>query len=627
MYVIGLSATPRQVAADGASAARLRIDLKDQRGRSVPDGTQFVVRTDLGLVSGEGGGRQSAITARTSGGFAIVFVTSTAPGTATVTVQAADTRAVIYLDFLPEGEAAQPEARVADVSAGWVGYSIDLQLIEARDRAQVKFGKLIIECGGVLQINTEDLTLKAQDVIIHRGDVTLAGEDLYFDLGAKRGVLRRFGEERLERVFFDAITLKPTQTEWEIPYDAFRVNKQETDNWLVAKSISLFLHEKIVLRNCAFWVQDQKVFSFPPYWIIGLPGYTGATNTQAFGLTSDGGLAIDFPFFYRVTDKATGAIRIQRGAPSGSVISRDGWSFAVAEEYRNGTGVEGSAEISGLPRSDWGFEWRDSRPMFNNGFGYFNFALPDHRSIFTDTNIYSYRAGGRVGLRAYYDKPIEYRPSWGAVSDYLSDSRQIGDHSLNYRLGTSLGLRQYQTEASPVFINQVYSELSLGERRWGKKTTLSPLFTNIYNWDSSGYKNNDLRGELRLDHKVTPSCAVTLDYSAQWRRTTDENDLRSGVTHTIGFDLRANRGSKWLTYLSSSFDLTNQNTYGYLNFDYYLNSLWRCGLRGTYYDFDSSDYQDLEFSLGRLFGSREVSLTYSAQSGRVSLNLGGFGFR
>ncbi|MEI6500038.1 MAG: Ig-like domain-containing protein [Armatimonadota bacterium] len=622
IYQIQIAATPTQVPADGQTQARIRIDLRDQNGRSVRDGTSCVVHTDVGFLSLSSVGKQASLDARTVGGYAIVFLTSPTPGTATITVQAADSRSLTYVDFLPQGEVSSGEARVLDVKGGWVGYSLELSMIEARDRATVTFGKLTFECGGVMQISIDGMTLKAQDVVVRRGDQKLAGEDVYFDLATKRGVLRRFGDEKLERVSFDAISLKPSATEFEVPDDAFKVNKQEADTWLIARSISFFLREKVVLRGSALWIQQQKVFTFPPYWIIGLPGYTGATNTQALGMTSSGGLALDFPFFYRVTDQATGAIRIQRGARASSVTSRDGWSVAVSEEYRNGSGTEGSLELGGLPRSDWGFEWSDSRPMFGNGFSYANFALPDHRSVFADSNLSAYRANGRLSLRTFYDDPKDYAASYGAVGDWLGDPRPIGDHNLSYRFGTSLAWRRQATEAGTPWYHEMYSELSFNERSWGKKTTLQPSVSNVFDWDPDGNRENNLRAELRLDHKLRPSCSLGLDYSAEF---TSGNTSTNGLSQVLALDLRANHGSKWQSYLNGNYGLENGDLYGYMNFDYYMNRQWRWGVAGTYYSFEASQYQDLELSLGRLFGDREVSVNYSADTGHFSLAVGGFG--
>lgn len=624
LYRVQVSAVPRQAPADGKSQSRIRVEVKTQRGMAAPDGTQVVVHTDLGLLSLGSAGRQQSLTVRTSGGFAILYVTSTEPGTATVTVQVAGARSVYYVDFLPEGEAGAPDARVLDVSGGWVGYSLELGIIEARDRARLKLGKLVVECGTIVQVDVEKMTLKAQDVVVRRGDIELCGEDLFFDLAAKRGVLRRFGDEQLERVFFDAIGLRALETEWDIPSDAFRMDQREVDAWMVARSVSLFLHEKVVLRKSSLWVQEQKVFSFPPYWIIGLPGYAGATNSQALGMTSEGGLALDFPFFYRVTDRSTGALRIQHGAMAGAVASRRGWSLALSEEYRNGSGVEGAIVLSGLPHNDWGIEWRDSRGLWDDAYGYFNFSMPDHRSIFSDANIYDYGAGGRLNYRAYFDQPVDYPESYGLVADWLRDAKPLGSGGVNYRFGASAAMRRYSAEEDTLFVNELYGELDLGERSWGKKTSVSPMVTNIYTWDTGGYHENSMRAQIRLDHRVKPSFIMGLDYSAEWREGTGNNN---GLSQLLGFDARANQSDKWTSYLSATYDITRDDMYGYLNFDYSLSKKWRAGLAATYFDLDQASYEDVELSVGRAFGGREVSLSYSTFTGRFSVNLGGFTLR
>ena len=52
-------------------------------------------------------------------------------------------------------------------------------------------------------------------------------------------------------------------------------------------------------------------------------------------------------------------VEIQRGAQSGSVIAREGWSLGLREEYRTSAG-EGELVLAGLPRGDWGVECETS---------------------------------------------------------------------------------------------------------------------------------------------------------------------------------------------------------------------------------------------------------------------------
>lgn len=624
IYRIAVTANPRHVPADGQTAARLRIDVRSQDGSAAPDGTQVVVRTDLGQLSLDTTGQQTSLSVTTSGGFVALYATSVAPGTATITVQVLDSRAVYYVDFLPEGERAQADQRVLDISGNWVGYSPSLNIIEARDQAQVRLGRMTVEASGLVQIDVNALTLKAQKVAIRRGDKSLEGEDLFYDLGTRRGVLRRFGEEKVERVFFDALGLEPLDREWEIPENAFQVDRRESDMWLLARNISFFLREKIVLRKGSIWSQGQKIFSFPPYWIVGLPGYTGVSNSQALGISSSGGVALDFPFFYRVTNTSTGSVKVQNGASSSTFTTRSGWSLGLEEEYRTLGGTEGSVEIAGLPHDDWGASWTDSRPLFGTGLASTNIAMPDHRSLFADWNLFDYRGQGRLSVRAYYNSPVDFETTYGLTGDWLGDPRPIGSHNLHYRFGASLGGVQYAGLDSPVLAGEGYAELSLGSRTLGDRTRVHPTLSNTYSWDSGGFSRYSVRGDLRLTHQFGRSCSASVDYGTEWRYGDLVGESR---LQTVGLDLRAYHGSRWFAYANATLDITRDNLYSFASFDYYLNRDWRCGLRNTYYDFDETTYKDLELSLGRAFGSREISLQYSTNTGDVWISLGGFGFQ
>jgi len=338
-------------------------------------------------------------------------------------------------------------------------------------------------------------------------------------------------------------------------------------------------------------------------------------------VSSSGGLALDFPFFYRVTQRATGAVKVQHGARAGTVTTRDGWSLALEVEYRLAGGGEGTLEIGGLPRSDWGITWSDGRPFAGTGYASTNISSPDHRSLYADSNLYAYRDGGRWGLRGYFDGPDGYSHSYGLVGDWLSDSRPIGNHHPSYRYGLSLGGKQYANETSPVAVAEGYLELDLGTRTLGRRSRLSPSFTNLYSCDTSGYALNSLRSDWRLDHDVNPSLQLGLDYGIEWRSGDYAED---SLVQTVDFDARAHHGAKWTSSLYATFDLTRDHTYAYATINYNLNAKWRCGLQGTYYDLDTSQYRDLELSLGRVIGDREIALAYSTDTGRVWVSLAGF---
>lgn len=619
--IIYVVVTPQRVPADGQTRARIRVEVRDAQGHHPPDGTAVIMHTDLGLLS-EGKTQKSVyLTVRTSGGFARAFATSDTPGTAIVTINVQDSRNFGRVEFLPKGEVAAPEARVIDIRGGWVGYSLDLNMVEARDEATVRYGGMTIEADDILQLDIEQMILKTEPTVVKRGSQELAGEDLYFDVRRKRGALHRFGDEGLERVFFDIYNLTPREFDWELPHDAFRFNDSYAQIWLVADSISVFIGEKIVLRHATVYIDGEKAMSLLPYWIIAMPGYTGASNTQILGLSSDGGLAVNFPLFYRVTEQATGAVEIQKGARAGSVIAAQGWSLGLREEYRSGD-VEGSVVVGGLPRSNWGVEWSDRRRVFGDAFGDFRIGWPDHRNVFADANIYDYRDGYSFNVRGYYDALRTAPDSYGVEADWLTSSRPLStDRRDTFRLGTSLGLRHRAGEkAGLTFSNELYGGLDFHSWRLGRQAWLTPAVSNVYYWDTADYSSNNARGSLRLRKYFGDSVDLYLDYSTEYA---SGDAYHQGWRQVLSTDVRA-YANKWATYLNASWDLTDDSTYGYLAFDYYLSDRWRLGLLGTYYKFEEAEFDDIELEAGwRIWQDREIGLRYSQDTSKFSLELTG----
>jgi len=68
----------------------------------------------------------------------------------------------------------------------------------------------VLEVAGVVQISIDSLILKARRWSSAGGQAMLEGEDLYYDLGAKRGVLdASVPDGVIQRVFFDSVGMRP----------------------------------------------------------------------------------------------------------------------------------------------------------------------------------------------------------------------------------------------------------------------------------------------------------------------------------------------------------------------------------------------------------------------------------
>ena len=627
---IDLYATPARVPADGHSASRIRIEVRDTRNAFVPDSTELVVHTDVGLLSVMGAERRDTVSLHTQGGYAIVELVSDAVGTATVVAQVMDSRNQCSVDFVPPGQSTEPEGRVIDVKGGWVGYAPDMALIQARDRARITLGHLSIEVGDVAEIDTNALIIKAQSVIVRRDGAEIKGEDLYLDLNSRKLVIRRLATTGVERETYNLGTLTRAAQELEVPADAFRMSQKESDTWIVASGVSYFMGEKVCLRHAGLFIQGQKVFRFPPLWVVAMPGYTGASNSQVLGMSSSGGLAVDMPFFYRVTDSAAGAIKVQKGASSGSVIARQGWTLGLQEEYRTAGQREGTFAVEGLPQKDWGFNWRDTRPLFGESQAAFNVGMPDHRSLFADASIYRFDPSHRFNLRASASRPDGgYDPTYAVDADWLTNPRRISSR-VSYRVGTTIGVHHEPfidttselLQQRTVFQNQLFGALDFVPWRLSGSTLLTPSLTNTNQWNTGGLRTNSLRGQLTLDQAFGCTTGASLSLAAEQPSGIAG---RQGLQQLLTFDFHADRG-KWNTYWNASRDITNDTSYAMMSLDYFPKKLWRLGFTKSYYSFGDDSFNDLETTLARKIGDREFGLTYSTATHKFWLQLGGFGF-
>ncbi len=621
---IVLRPNPSRVPADGRTMSRIRAEVKDSQGHPAPDGTQLAFRIEGGHLTRGGNERLMNVTVQTVRGFAEVLATSTQVGTATVHVDALGTGASdeVRIYFVEEGAAAAAESGVVHVRGSWVGYAPEAGVIEARgDNCEIILGAVRIKTDDMAELGVMGLTVKATEATIIAGDASLSGEGLYYDAGCGWGVIRRFSDMGVEKVFFDAYTLEKIEPKEGVPEGAFRPGRTETDLWYVARSISVFPYQKVVLRHATAYVGTKRLLKLPEYWVVAMAGYTGTTHSQIIGVNSEGNLAVDLPYFYRVTDNASGAIKLQHGATGASVVARPHWTAAVEEAYDTGR-TEGAVTIAGLPRDDWGIEWRDSRAVWGGREGHFAVYSPDHRSLFADANVYEWGGDYRLNLRTRFEKPTGQGGSYGATADWLTYGRPIESWNASYRLGTALGLRHSAgADRGVVGEHEVYTALDFARANLGGSTSLTPSVSNLFAWDTGGYRYESLRGELRLRHIVSSSVSFGLTYEARLT----SGDYSKGLEHVFGFDGRWYGGRKWHTYLTSTYEVPSDEVYAYLLLDYYPCRRWRVGGSAMYYRLAQGSYDDFEVTVTREVYGREVGLRWSEESQTVSLELGGFG--
>jgi hypothetical protein len=621
---IYVTATPNRVPADGRSRSRLRIELRNQDGSPFADGTLVVLHTDLGSLTLTGTDLSTTANVTSRGGVVSAGLVSDTAGVATVTVNALNSRQQTMVEFVCPGDTGVAETRIVRLGGGWTGYGLDLNMVEARDKAYATFGKVRLEGADLLQLNIEQMVLRGGPGTLTNGTQTLEGQDFYLDLPRKRGVLRRLGEGGVERITFDLATLEPRKMEWELPPAAFQPERGSSAGWILARNITVFGGEKIVFDHPGLYSEEKKVMSLPPIWVMGMAGYSGLSNTQAFGLNSSGGLAVRMPYFIGATDHSADALMIEKGAAAGSIIAREDWGLGLVHEYRTGQ-VNGSLALSGLPQRDWGFEWRDARTVWPGADGSFDLSLPDHRSLYWDGSVFNYRSTYSLNYRTFYQRPEGSTDSYGATAEWLTEPRVCTPYGGKpyLRVGTTVGVQKggQLTGRGPQGTQEVYGSLNWPPLRVGKRTTLTPSLANIFAWNTSPYHANNLRSELRLDHSFGDSLDFTLRYAAD--HTSGDSSV-TGWQQFLTSELHAYHGQKWMAYVSGSLQLDSGDWYSYATWDYYLSSAWRLAVLGNWYKLSGVAYNDQSLYVGRkILGDREIGLSWSRQTKRLSLELVG----
>jgi len=623
---VELRPNPRVIPADGQSFSTVRAELRDGNNRPVPDGTRVVFRIEGGSLDSGGGERRAVVTVETSGGAATVFATSTQVGTATIHAEVAtgEGRNQVQLYFAAEGAATLEEARVLHVKGGWVAYGYELDMVEARagqeTRVELSFGSVQI-VADMAQVDVQTMVVRAAEATFTVGDSVIQSRDLYYDLMSGQGRARRIGECGVERFCFNCYTMQEEPVTEETNGDLFGFNTEESTTWAVARSISVYPYQKIVLRHGSLYVDGQRILRLPKYWLIARPGYTGTTHSQMLSVTSTGQLGLDFPYVYQVSDTRTSSVKVQRGAASGSIVARDGWSLALEEAYETGRAA-GGVTLAGLPYDDWGLEWTDSRELGARREGHFAAYTPDHRSAYADANVYQWNDDFRLNMRGYYDRPHGFGDSYGVSADWLTYNRPLGASGVSYRIGTGVGAGHVEgIDTGIVAEHQLYLALDFPRRQLRGRTSLTPSLSNLFVWDTSGYRYESVRGELELRRIISSQASMGLSYQAQF----SAGDDGRGFEHLVDLNLSMYRGSIWQTYLTATYQLDDADAYGYWMFDYFPHPKWRVGLGATYYRFDDTTYDDFEVSLARRFDGREIGLRWSQEADAISLELGGFG--
>lgn len=636
-YGIGIDAIPASISADGKSFSQIALTIRNADGSPVSDGTEVRLITTSGVIT---------TAAYTSNGHATAILTSsTSPGIAIVTASIGEDSASIQVEFSADVEQGRTASRVIRMKGGSIAYSVERDMILASDDVTVEYRGLSINAGNI-QVSEPLGVIKAQgNVVISRGEIRFKADAFIYDLRTDRCQIM-IAENPAIINLFRADDIKPSA--WikgliSMVAEFKPLESEGTKTWIISKRLTLFPNERIQFFRASVYLGDVQIMNMPYYFF----DYTnrGALFNQIRYTTNDG-LVVDYPVYYKVTEQNSGAIKLRYSDSKygyGSYLyPRRGFSLGVEQSYsinENGDGRIFIDSITSEKRSlelthhqDFGSIQHPGRTDFsvrfqpNSDFG--RKVYTANLNIFGDKPKYGYFISGYVGGSEYqkfniFDpEQIEYQKQTnGSVRLQINPKK-------TYVLGKSL-------TASPV-LSTNYGNPGFA-RDWTKGECLYQTLGLNYHTKPFGGKKLSLSIDgasealVSNDHRSGSGLRTSLTVRRNWRNASASLSytlaLISGSIgtmyypskHNLGGTLNLGFGRKWngYTYFGYGLDTGRMNVYSNLN--YQITNKWI--LRGNYnfyrYKYTSgginisSDTSYLKAGVYRPVGPYEVGIAWS----------------
>ncbi len=660
LATIRLTGAPLTIKADGRSTTVITAEVRDEAGRVVPDGTQvrFAVTA----------GRLDNTLATTQNGVARVILTAgDLPATALVTVNletgGRSTPAQISIVFSNEADAAEIGPQWIRITGKqYTGYAADKGIIQANGKdggAKISFRNI--------ELSADALQYEVRaGIVVATGNVKLSVRDgfkeysnLRLNLLTGQGIAERLDDTgRSTGLWVDTspiITEKAPVDESRglISYESFTLaDLSDSSVAVTARSIAIQPGRVVQFRGATFYLDGVKTASLP-FHVMPLD-QKELFAEQVVGVNSDG-VTVDFPLYLNVQPSGINTLHIRRGSRVGSSAysNKAGWSFDLEQNY-NGKRSEGTAQITGLSRGDWGAFLRHAERLPGNIDGNLYMDTPNHSDLFSTMNLS--RRFGSVTVNA--NGSGSYSPgrndingirtsSGGDIRAQLygaTDPRPLlGATKLNYsvNLGTARQMYYGVNSEGRGYIDTHYTTLRLTTPQLpiGRSTTLSQSFSLGQTWVVAQQKEQlglpttgaTVLGTTAFGYRFgrggNNSASMTYDYT----QTPLTNGFSSDTTgrHRLGLNLYMEpfRAATLSVGASRGLDVVSDNVSAELNVS--LGGPWRTRTRyftSRYAGAYAIRFNEIEYGVFYRLGSKDLAVYYSTTSRRLQFDVVGARF-
>jgi hypothetical protein len=624
-----LRATRLALLNDGKQGSDITAEVHDSTGRAL-SAVEVHFQTSLGTLS------QQTVTA--VGGFARVRLTSgTVAGIAHVTAfTSGGAVANIDIEITDDPTATYQGNQYYQVTGkDFLTYSVTDKIVEAAGAdagARIAYRNATITANR-LQLSCVDLTVRAHDnVTLTRGKAVLKATRLYYNIQTAEGYALAEINGKLDKVKLFGEKLRTEHTDVPIPHSFLNFVNLSTRLNVVARAITYFPNDRLQFRRPKFF-QDQIQIMALPYFELALNSQE--LFSEQFMSIGTSGFGLELPVYYNMTPQSSGTLYIRHQQQLGrSYFATDpGWSFDLVQSYNHNNGqsrYEGGMAFTGVTRSDWGFLWNHTQEINSVTQGSFNLTFPQHQGVLSTLDIsqqaHGYRWGTDISGGTTFTG-LGLTTEQQQVYAETNPKHLGGLKSVMYTVGTSV---QSMTTSSsdPGVPNSRLITDGVNLRAFSQPvsidsmTSLNDSFSMGQVWaisksGTTAHSGFASTASLAVDHRFKRAGALTASYDF----ILDPSQLEATGNHRVGLTYNYAPSRKVQISAFGSAYLDAPQTTFFTDVAYRLNNNWRLLTSVTLQTFDGDSFDDIQFTVGRRFGARELQFTYSTYLRRFSLDL------
>ncbi len=626
-YYINLRTSRPAVLANGSDKTLIIAEVRDPSGRQAPNGLEVIFQTTLG--------RLSTNRAQTFGGVAQVELSSNLVGIAKVTAILRGASNLLEIAFTDNPEETHQGSNFVQISGNkdaYITYYVPEKVVETvgtNGATKVAYKNIAISADQI-QLRCADMVVRAlNNVEIKRGRQTLKVSRLYYSLPLAKGYAIAEYNKRLQAVAVSGMDLAIEPLKTPIPNTYLSMQKYDNRLLVVAKGITYFPGDKLQFRQPKFYQDQVPILSFPYYEL--------SLNSQElfsdqFISIGTSGFGLELPFYLSMspTDKTTLTLRHQQQVGRSYFSQESGWGIDLTKNYSilGDHRTEGAYGFTGLTRGDWGFRWLHSQEVNEKTQSSFYADFPQHQGVLTNLNLSQQQKVVRWGASVNAGQAFTSTGDRSYRGNFYVETqphRLLGSKEFLYTLQTDYikaGAGSNVANSNVALNNESTNNLRFRAfsrpMNLSKTVSLSQSYSVGQTFTTLGNSGLSETATLSMDYNAPKGGALGLSYDYIKQPTgpfTATGNHRLGINYNLSATKRLQVSLFGSTYL----DTTEGTTL--IDLVYKLSPDWRVFLGGTFQSFQGQSFDDLQLTLGRRLGAREIQLTYSTFLKRLSIDL------